>query len=139
MKTLILIFILLIGLGFITSCDKNDDTPKQENAINGSWNLKNVSGGFAGINIDYTLGEVKWTFIRNNNTLIVENYIDSTGTEDIYAGLDSGTYSYEIELEGEKQLLFIDDIKRGEINIIDDILKIDYGVVADGFITIFVR
>ena len=138
MKTVILTFLLLIVLGIITSCDKNEDSPKLENAINGTWNLKRVSGGFAGMSIEYIAGEVKWTFNQKNSTLIVENNIESTGPEDIYAGHDSGTYSYEIELKGEKQLLFIDDIKRGEINVIDDILKIDDGL-CDGFATIFVR
>ena len=101
--------------------------------------MKNVSGGLQGINIDYSLGEVKWTFNPSNSTLIVENIIDSTGPKDIYAGHNSGTYNYEIRQDGEINTLFIDDVKRGVIILIDSELKIDDGLAADGFIAEFER
>ncbi len=138
MKRNVLILALLFFAGFIAGCENDDDlTPGQP--INGSWNLTNVAGGLAGVNIDYKKGEVKWHFDSKSGNLTVENLIDSTGPEDIYAGLDSGTYSYEIRQEGESNVLYIDNSKRGILTIVDNTLKIDDGLIADGFITQFER
>lgn len=134
----ILALYILIGFGLLTSC-KNDDVSTHEETISGIWNLKNVSGGLQGINIDYNEGEVQWNFNPSNKTLIVENNIITTGPEDIYAGLDSGTYNYEIQQDAETQTLFINDVQRGIIILLNDNLKIDDGLATDGFITEFER
>ena len=73
------------------------------------------------------------------NTLIVENNIITTGPEDIYAGLDSGTYNIEIVEDGETETLFINDTERGVIILLKATLKIDDGLASDGFITEFER
>mgnify|MGYP004285581033 FL=1 len=117
----------------------SDDESNQTETLNGIWNLKNVSGGLAGINIDYNQGDVKWSFNLENNTLIVENNIITTGPEDIYAGLESGTYNIEITQSGEIQTLFINNTERGVLILLNDNLKIDDGLYADGFITEFER
>jgi len=130
--------LIILSLVFFTNCSNNDDSNQTE-SLNGTWNLKNVSGGLQGINIDYTQGEVEWNFNLENNTLIVENNIITTGPEDIYAGLDSGTYNIEIEQNGGTQTLFINDTERGVIILLNTNLKIDDGVAADGFITEFER
>ena len=101
----------------------------------GRWS---VSGGLAGINIDYNQGDVKWSFNLENNTLIVENNIITTGPEDIYAGLESGTYNIEITQSGEIQTLFINNTERGVLILLNHNLKID-DRFADGFITEFER
>lgn len=90
---------LFVTIGF-SNCIESDD-PTQEETLNGIWNLKNVHGGLQGINIDYSLGDVKWNFVTTNNTVVVENNIISTGPEDIFAGLDSGIYNYYIEQEND--------------------------------------
>ncbi|MDN5213521.1 hypothetical protein QQ020_15730 [Fulvivirgaceae bacterium BMA12] len=138
MKRNFLILALLFFAGFIAGCENDEDiTPDQQ--LNGSWHLTNVSGGLAGVNIDYKKGEVKWDFDPKSGNLTIENLIDSTGPEDIYAGLDSGTYPYEIRQEGDAQVLYIDNSERGILTIVDNTLKIDDGLIADGFITQFER
>jgi hypothetical protein len=134
MKKLLYIF---LGLSLMFGC--SDDESNQTETLNGIWNLKNVSGGLAGINIDYNHGDVKWSFNLENNTLIVENNIITTGPEDIYAGLESGTYNIEITQSGEIQTLFINNTERGVLILLNDNLKIDDGLYADGFITEFER
>ena len=130
--------IMFLAVVLTTSC-KTDDHIIHNKTLNGIWNLKNVSGGLQGINIDYSRGEVIWDFDLENSTLSIENNIISTGPEDIYAGLESGTYSIEIEQNGEIQTLFINGKERGVLILLDSTLKIDDGIALDGFITEFVR
>ena len=79
-------------------------------------------------------------FKNKNYKTSIENNIDSTGPEDIYAGLDTGTYSYKIEESEENQTLFVNEIKRGVIFFVDgSSLIIDDNLAADGFITKFDR
>lgn len=108
-------------------------------SVLGTWNLKKVYGGLQGINIDYSQGDVIWTFDFQNNTLTVENNITTTGPEDIHAGLDTGTYEFNIQQNGQVISLFIEGIKKGDLYIDDDKLSIDDGLAADGFVTVFVR
>lgn len=137
MKVNFFSLLAILSVVFLFSCNQTDDDiiiPEEETVI-GTWNLKNVSGGLIGINIDYTEGEVSWKF-QSDNTLIIEKNIITTGPEDIYSGLASGTYSYEIQQNGDNETLFIESEERGIINL-SEILTIDDGLVADGFITTF--
>ncbi|WP_439128528.1 hypothetical protein [Polaribacter sp.] len=131
-----LLMVLVITL--FASCNINDNSTQTE-TLNGNWNLKNVSGGLQGINIDYSEGEVEWNFNLENNTLTIENNIITTGPKDIYAGLDSGTYNIEIKQNGNTEILFINDTERRVIILLNSNLKIDDGIAADGFITEFQR
>ena len=113
MKTKILTLLFIIGIGLLNSCSSDDDnTTLPDESINGVWNLKNASFGLSPTTIDYNLGDVIWTF-NQNATLIVENNII---TEDIYSvGLESGTYDYEIEQNGNSQTLYINSDQRGGV------------------------
>ncbi|TRX61860.1 hypothetical protein FNH22_03535 [Fulvivirga sp. M361] len=139
MKSTIFTLIIAFVIGLFTGCGQDDDPTTQAQTINGTWNLSNVSGGLTGINIDYNVGEVSWVFNENTKVLIIENNIESTGPEDIYAGLESGTYDYKIQHEDDHQVLYIDGAERGILKIEDNILKIDDGVAVDGFLTEFER
>ena len=138
MKIKKLSLLLILSLIFFTSCNNDDDSTQVE-TVNGIWNLSKVWGGLQGINIDYNLGEVKWNFNLNNNTLTVENNIMTTGPEDIYAGLESGTYNIEIIQSGGTETLYIDNNERGVLILLENNLIIDDGLAADGFITEFER
>lgn len=142
MKTQFLI-LLIFSFSLLTSCHKDiDDTidkGNEEVTINGTWHLKNVSGGFAGIDVNYNQGDVLWTFNQDDNTLIVENNIMTTDPESTYARLESGTYTYEVEQNEGSQILLIDGNDTGEINLSADTLTIDDESGADGFIMTFVR
>ncbi|TVZ57350.1 hypothetical protein OD91_2671 [Lutibacter sp. Hel_I_33_5] len=130
--------LMILSLVFFTNC--NSDNSTQTETLSGSWTLKNVRGGLQGINIDYNHGEVEWIFNLNNNTLIVENNIISTGPEDIYSGLDSGKYDIQVEQNDKQETLFINNTERGVIILLSATsLKIDNGLAADGFITEFER
>lgn len=142
MKTKTVFVLLCFIVGLITSCSTTTTSiDNQNNTINGSWHLKNVSGGLMGINIDYQPGDVKWTFDTTTNTLAVENTIITTGPEDLYAGLDTGTYTYEIQVEETTQTLYINNVARGSIQLENNYstLTIDDGVAADGMMTTFIR
>ncbi len=131
--------LLILSVCLFTNCNSDADSDQTE-TLNGVWNLKNVRGGLQGINIDYSLGDVVWNFDLENTTLVVENTIVTTGPEDVYAGLDSGTYNIQIVQNNETEILFIDDVERGVIVLMNGTtLKIDDDLAADGFTTEFER
>ncbi len=130
---------LVMSIVLFTNCSNNDES-SETITLNGIWNLKNVSGGLLGINVDYDPGEVTWNFNLENNILTVENNITTTGPEDIYAGLDSGTYSFQVQQNGDTEVLYINNSVRGVIVLLsENQLTLDDGVDADGFATVFER
>ena len=138
MKTKLLIILFALGSMQFFGCSSDDDTTEL-NIERGIWKLKNVSGGLVGVNIDYNEGDVYWTFKNENKMLIVENNILTDGPESIYAGRQSGVYSYEIKQVDGGEVLYIEDTERGAISIREGQLIIDDGLVADGFLTKFDR
>lgn len=138
MKVKLLSVLILFVLQLGSCCDDTDEIQTQNNTINGIWYLKNVSGGFVGINIDYLYGDVKWVF-NPNGILIVQNNITTSGPESIYAGLESGTYSYRVVQNGNIQTLLIENVEKGNITIKNNTLKIDECVTSDGFLMEFIR
>ncbi|WP_438963192.1 hypothetical protein [Nonlabens sp.] len=139
MKSIKLIFLLCFAFLIFASCNSDDDQTNSTTTINGTWHLKNVRGGFVGINIDYSRGEVIYDFNLSNNTVDITNNILTTGPQDIYAGLDSGTYPIRIEQNGNTETLFIDHIDKGTIDLQGSILYLDDNIAADGFLMEFER
>ena len=139
MKNFLLPLLLISALVLSTSCKKDDDDTNEPEFISGNWNLKNVSGGIAGVDIDYTPGEVIWNFNLETDVLTVQNNIITTGPEDTYAGFETGTYSFEIVVNGELQSLVVDDLNMGYITLLDGVLQLDEGVAVDGFLKTFER
>ncbi|MBJ7879599.1 hypothetical protein [Gelidibacter salicanalis] len=105
MKARILVLLLIVGIGFLNSCNNDDDDSSQEKSINGTWYLTNIRGGLGSMNNDYSIGDVKWTFDQTNSILIVENKIGNSNS--FY--LHSGTYSFNIVENEETQIFFIDN------------------------------
>ncbi|MEN8816416.1 MAG: hypothetical protein ABF274_06040 [Nonlabens sp.] len=139
MKYIKLSLLICVTFLLFPSCNNDDDNTNSSTTINGTWHLKNVRGGFVGINIDYNRGEVIYDFNLNNNTVDITNNILTTGPEDIYAGLDSGTYSIRIEQNGAIETLFIDNVDKGTIDLQGNTLQLDDNIAADGFLTEFER
>ncbi len=136
MKKRSIVWLAVLSLGLFISCN-NDDNVDESPEIIGTWNLKNVNGGFPFRSIDYQEGLVAWRF-QSNNLLTVENTIVSTGPEDVHAILDSGTYNYEILQEESAELLVIDGTTFGEIIQLDgNTLKVDDGVASDGLMFLY--
>jgi len=134
LKSKILVLLVVGFCGVIASC--NDDDLTQASTTNGTWNLKNISGGLSGINDDYDQGIIKWIFNSQTLTLTVENN-NSQNTN--YDGFESGIYSYSILESGGNSYLIVEDIEFGgfaltENNLVIDQNKTSTGSGADGFI-----
>lgn len=135
MKTKLYSFLFVSVIGFVTSCAKDDNALPQENTINGTWNLINVHGGMTSTNINYSKGDVKWIFNQADSTLSVQNKI---GNDNSFM-LHSATYTFNIEQNGETQVLFVDNNDyRMIILSIDNSLIINDNL-ADGFTAEFKR
>ncbi|HRP89990.1 MAG TPA: hypothetical protein PKX92_08120 [Edaphocola sp.] len=139
MKLKLIILTLFLGVGLLISCSKEDkNISSTEALLNGTWNLKNLSGGFAGLNENYSIGTITWAFNVQNKTIIVNNNVPES-KKYIF---DNGTYSFSIiEINNHKYLKINNDEYGGLIilnsNLTIDQNKISNGVGADGFILNF--
>ena len=134
MRTKLLPLLLIVGIGFLTSCGNDFDDLSKEKSINGTWNLKNVQGGMTFRSFDYPRGDVKWTFNLTDSTLTVQKKI---GNDNAFM-LENGSYDFNIEQNGETQFLFVDGYYRMEILSVDNNLMINDGN-EDGFTAKFIR
>ena len=137
MKSTILLLVCILGLGVVTSCNNDDDNTDQQESLDGTWNLTNVRGSLLGVDLDYNEGEVIWNF-NQDNILVVENNIMTTGPEDIYSGLDSGTYAYNIQVIDDLDVLFVENREMGFLVLSNKNLKID-DRATDGLLAEFER
>lgn len=139
MKLKTLIFTLLIGSGLLSSCSDDANIIPQEENLNGTWNLKNLSEGFAGLNENYPDGAITWTFNAQNQTIIVDNNVPAS--EGFV--FNSGTYNYSITTVNNQEYLNIDSGEFGGLsistnnNLVIDQNVMSSGVGADGFILSF--
>ncbi len=107
MGTIRFLFILVVSLFVLEACDNDDQIvlPKKETKV---WNLKNVSGGFLGLDIDYDKADIIWEFIPSDSNLIVTNSTLIKEPQSLYIPLESGTYKYETkEVKGDS-FIYID-------------------------------
>ncbi|WP_298239355.1 hypothetical protein [uncultured Algibacter sp.] len=137
-------FILAISLLFIlNSCSINNDTSSTpEQTFRSFWHLVSVEGGIAGIDDQFELNTVIWSFDEDNDDITVENNNTDDTKQD---GLDSGVYPFEIVPVDSKQILVIDGLDFGEIyfttqnTLIIDENETTTGPGADGFLYTFQR
>ncbi|MFG6688033.1 hypothetical protein ACGK9U_15770 [Mariniflexile sp. HNIBRBA6329] len=139
-------YILITFLSFITltNCSISNDDSKQQ-VYKTYWHLTNVSGSVSGVDNDFELDKIIWTFNEDTNKLVVNN----TNATDVEDGLDTGTYTYsitEVEGEGEVNDLFltIESNEFGKLTFDATELVIDQNITttgsgADGFIYTFKR
>lgn len=134
--TILITFLSLITL---TNCSiSNEDNPTPQ-VYKTYWHLVNVSGGFAGVNNDFELNKIVWSFIEIENILTVTN---NNGTED-EDGLDTGTYTYSVFTDDNGNLfLSINSNEYGHLDISETQLIIDQNITttgtgADGYIYTF--
>jgi len=125
------ILIAVLALFTLLSC--NDDDGNPVNTIDGQWRLARVSGGLTGIEQTFMDDTIKWEFHPENNTLVVVN---NNTDENLYDGLESGTYSYTIVNNPNSQdctnTLLINNETFGCVTIEEFKLTIDDSY-ADGF------
>ncbi len=135
MKTLSKLFMALVLLSAFT-CNK-DVYPLDNISLSGNWNMKNVSGGLIGLDLDYNIGDVIWNFNTNTSQLSVTNNILTNGPKSIYAKFQTGTYSYYIDTLNTSLELYVDSSSVGLITVGISALLLDDGVATDGFLTRF--
>ncbi|MGC6430243.1 MAG: hypothetical protein ACON5F_04300 [Jejuia sp.] len=103
--------IAIIFLLIFTSCslDSNDSlvSDVQNNTII-EWHLTNVSGGIAGVDINYDVDTIIWIFnvdFNGSGTLSVDNNNDQNDLED---GLNTGEYAVFVAEYDGQPILFLD-------------------------------
>jgi hypothetical protein len=130
--------LMILGIVLFISCSKQDESTKLESR-DGIWQVKNISGGFAGIDDEYETGVITWTF--NNQILTVEN---NENQGHIFSGFESGTYNYTVsEIDGINYII-INNAEFGSYTLSRNELIIDQnikksGTGADRFILQFNR
>jgi hypothetical protein len=129
MKNFIVVRLLAI-FWILNSCTKQSITEEVANqpptGINGDWTLTKITGGFAGINENFS-GTVHYNFNSSNNVLTVNN--NAVGTSIVNKGLLTGSYPFSISGIDE---ININSLK-SKFTITENTLFIDENVVADGF------
>jgi len=125
---------VLSTLMLLVGCSSDDDIEKD--LIDGVWDVRNISGGFAGINDDYPQGIIIWNFNTRKSELTVTN---NNATNTIYDGFESGKYPYSILRIDKALYLEIDGHEFGGMVISQNELVIDQnktstGSGADGFV-----
>ena len=133
--------ILFLGLIFVFNGCSTDNTHEKNEMASGTWSLINVSGGFAGIDEDFEKGKIVWKFDPKDGTLIVVN---NDGTNAIYNGLPTGSYTYSILQEKDQFYLEVNDKEIGEIAVDKSQLVLDQNKTstatgADGFVMVLAR
>jgi hypothetical protein len=118
MKLKVLFFVLAASLA--TACSQDPDG----NSYEGTWKLTNATVT-EGISLEYTPGEVLWTFNEDNHRLNVNNNVYTLGPENIYSGLATGSYSYSIKKEDGVNVLYVDGVKQGDMANTSDNLVIN--------------
>lgn len=137
MKRISILF-LTLSLVLCSACN-NDDNANMEDPLAGTWDLSTVYGGLILVNIEYNEGDVIWTFNRSNGQLVVQNNILTTGPEQIYSGLPTGTYNYDVSIEDNQEILYVDNERKGALIFETSSFQIDNGLASDGLLTTFSR
>lgn len=108
MKLNVLFFALAATLA--TACSDDPDG----NSYEGTWKLTNATVS-EDITLEYTPGEVLWTFDEDNNRLTVDNNVYTLGPENTYSGLATGSYSYKVKKENGINVLYVEGVKQGDM------------------------
>lgn len=118
----------------------------QQININGDWYVKNIKGGLMGTNETYEVGVLKLSFDSSNMSLTISksNNITNSQEELFYRefGLENSNltdFNYNISLIDGMNILFINNIKIGNIEVKENSLLIDKGIDLDGLLIELVR
>ena len=127
LKSVILVFITLSFL----SCSLNNDDNSNDDVIITQWNLVHITGGIAGVDEIFEIGDIIWFFDSLSGQLTVtNNNIDDT----IQDGLDTGVYDYLFFDDGTNIFLLIDGNEFGAIDIAtnNQEFTIDQNITSQG-------
>lgn len=99
-------FYMVIFL-LISNCSSKPEI----NELDGKWHLQNVSGGFAGVNIDFEKGQVIWDFQSEKNSFRITENFENDDPNQNYTPLKPGQYNYEIIVVGNKKFLQLEGLE----------------------------
>lgn len=136
MRKFLMIAIVLISALSI-GCSNDDDTNDENKTptLNGKWNLVNVSGGIQGIDQDFQKGTVVWDFNQSDETVTI---INNNQLQGVYDGFPSGTYSYGITSPADAEVLVVNEISLGTVDLKINTLTIEQ-LAIDGVKLSFTR
>ncbi|MEZ4971579.1 MAG: hypothetical protein R2814_18280 [Flavobacteriaceae bacterium] len=130
-----------LGLIFALNGCSTEGTLENNDKLHGTWNLINVSGGFAGVDEGMEKGQIVWKFDTDAGTLAISGI---NGPNNHYYGLPMGTYTYSLLAGGDQYYLQLNDKEIGEVVVAKSKLFLDQnstssGSGADGFVMVLVR
>lgn len=102
--------ILLIS-ALCVGCSNDDN---KTSILNGKWDLVNVSGGLLGVDQDFEKGTIVWDFNESDQTVTISN---NNELQDVYDGLPSGTYPYNVSAPADADVLIVNEINLGLIDL----------------------
>jgi len=139
MKKLGFIFCMMLSM-VLTGCT-DTPAPMEDNPVQGTWNLLNISGGFAGMDQDFEKGSITWEFDAELQSLAV---INNAPSDTMYSGLDTASYRYAIFVKNGSSYLRINDVEYGGVAFSNSKMVVDQnlgsqGNGADGFVLVLER
>ncbi|MBT8268407.1 MAG: hypothetical protein HKO96_00410 [Flavobacteriaceae bacterium] len=133
-RTILLATLLILTGG----CTEENKTLSFSDKLNGSWNLSSLSGGFAGVDFDFSEGEVIWDYNSNTMMVSVTSNLDADDMRSSFLPLQEGEYEFSINESGGNTFLVIDGAgiyennEFGKIDLNNSTLTIDQGQGSNG-------
>ncbi|KAA1246388.1 hypothetical protein [Aquimarina sp. RZ0] len=128
------IYILLLSI-ILVSCSNDDDSQSQTSALNGEWNLVNITGGFIGMDQDFEKGIIVWNFNESTQKVTITN---NSTIDGVYNGLPSGTYPYAISAPADADELIVNENSLGFLELTSNSFSVSEQF-GDGFTIKFER
>ena len=134
-------FIFCMMLSMMLAGCADTDTPIEDDPMQGTWNLLNISGGFAGVDQDFEKGSIVWEFDPEQQSLTV---INNAPSDALYTGLDTASYRYSVLVINGSSYLRINDVEFGGLAFFNSKMVVDQnlgsqGNGADGFVLVLER
>lgn len=123
------ILILLLSVVFLTACSNDDNNPKIDAELNGTWMLTNISC-FCGFDPDTNFNDFTLNFNASEKIVIVQN-----PREDYFYIANSGTYSFNLT-EDTIKINGSDDFKYSVDGDILTLTRVDDPQIADDELTL---
>ena len=114
MKKIIVIIALLFSFFSCTTANEPAEIKSLvvENSISGKWHLQNLSGGIAGVNLNFNPNDFVLEFNDINRTVTVTNSLQNNVTT-----LNSGTYLYLIQNNLGSNFLIVNGTNIGRLTL----------------------
>lgn len=104
------LYAIAICCAVTLSCSDDAD----ERSLSGNWHLTNATTS-EGTNLNYTQGEVTWSFSENSKTLTIQNRVITLGPENTFAGPATGNYHFAVQQEQGMDYLYVDGTRVGAV------------------------